>query len=419
MGIPTISQYAESVCHPYGLFRTLDEPVCERDAYGEPVFAAGGNAAVFKVKLRGRAYALKCYIRPGKRNDAVYGYIADRHPPLLYETRYLPEELYVYDMDGTGRWYDVVLTEWGEGVSLGYALRKALHDRDRAMLARLAAGFDTLADRLLAAPWAHGDLKPGNIMVAPDGTMRLLDYDAMYLPGIPQQRARETGTPQFNHPRRDASFYCKQVDDYPAALISAALHTLAAEPSLAGAVGCPDTLLFLPQEIADRRSDTYDEALRAAARRGDGLTYRLLGLLRWPAPALPGLAEIMRFAVAGGTAEGDGLPEPFFRDGAWGYRCGTHTCIPPLFDTALEFTEGLAVVETGGFRHVIDTSGRTVIVGSGYEHIKPFANGRAAVRRNGLWSCIDRQGRPAGNGAGYGPSLRTAGTGTEDDPHGS
>ena len=36
MNTPTISQYAESVCHPYGRFRTLGEPAVERDAYGEP-----------------------------------------------------------------------------------------------------------------------------------------------------------------------------------------------------------------------------------------------------------------------------------------------------------------------------------------------------------------------------------------------
>ena len=86
MPIPTISQYAESVCNPQGRFRTLGEPVCEHNAYGEPRLAAGGHAAVFRIMLGGRPHALKCYIRPGKRNDALYDHLATHRFPLLYET---------------------------------------------------------------------------------------------------------------------------------------------------------------------------------------------------------------------------------------------------------------------------------------------------------------------------------------------
>ena len=52
------------------------------------------------------------------------------------------------------------------------------------------------------------------------------------------------------------------------------------------------------------------------------------------------------------------------------------------------------MVETGGFRHFIDPTGHTAIVGSGYDHLKPFRSGVVAVRRAGRWSCIDRRGNP-------------------------
>mgnify|MGYP000772962692 FL=1 len=161
MNTPTISQYAESVCHPYGRFRTLGEPAVERNAYGEPLLYAGGNAAVFKVWLAGRPYALKCYTRPGKRNGMLYAYLAGRRTPLLCEVRYLPEELYIYGPDGEGAWYDTVLTEWADGDSLGYAVRRALHHRDTERMAALSRGFDAMVAALLSMPWAHGDLKPG------------------------------------------------------------------------------------------------------------------------------------------------------------------------------------------------------------------------------------------------------------------
>ena len=278
MNTPTISQYAESVCHPYGRFRTLGEPAVERDAYGEPLLYAGGNAAVFKVWLAGRPYALKCYTRPGKRNGMLYAYLAARRTPLLCEVRYLPEELYIYGPDGEGAWYDTVLTEWADGDSLGYAVRRALHHRDTERMAALSRGFDAMVAALLSMPWAHGDLKPGNITVGTDGTMRLLDYDAMYIPGIDAPGAPETGTPQFNHPSRNASFFSKSIDDYPAALISAALRTLAADLSFADGADLTDSLLFTPPELFARRSERYAKALTEAARRGDAVTYRLLAL---------------------------------------------------------------------------------------------------------------------------------------------
>ncbi len=395
MPIPTISQYAESVCNPQGRFRTLGEPVCEHNAYGEPRLAAGGHAAVFRIMLGGRPHALKCYIRPGKRNDALYDHLATHRFPLLYETRYLPRELYVYGMDGSGDWYDVLLTPWAEGVSLGRAVRKALHEGNGQRLAELSRNFDAMAARLLAMPWAHGDLKPENLVVEPSGSLRLLDYDAMFIPGVPLPKHPETGTPQFNHPARDASFVCKAVDDYPIALLSATLHTLAADPALAHGTDLSDRPLFDPAALFAHRSATYTEALTAAAKRGDAITYRLLSLLLSPVPELQELGGIIRHAAGDGRkAAARTAPEPFVRGGVWGYESEGTEVIPPLFDSALRFTEDIAIVELGGFRHFIDPTGRTVINGSRYDHLKPFRNGAAAVRCGTRWSHIDRSGSP-------------------------
>ena len=160
---------------------------------------------MFKVWLAGRPYALKCYTRPGKRNGMLYAYLAGRRTPLLCEVRYLPEELYIYGPDGEGAWYDTVLTEWADGDSLGYAVRRALHHRDTERMAALSRGFDAMVAALLSMPWAHGDLKPGNITVGTDGTMRLLDYDACTFPAStrpehPKRVPRSSTTPPATPP---------------------------------------------------------------------------------------------------------------------------------------------------------------------------------------------------------------------------
>lgn len=389
--IPTISQYAYSVGHPHGLFRTLGEPECERNAYSEPVFSAGGNAAVFKVYTLEGCCALKCYIRTGIRTARIYDYIATHPSRLLYRSRYMPGEIYVYDIGGRGEWRDTVVSEWGEGSSLGYHIRRAMHYRDTAELGRLADMFGKFTFDILSEEWGHGDIKPDNIMVTPDGSLKLLDYDAMFLPEFAGLTATETGTPYYNHPARDGRLFNKHIDDYPLALIWASLRTLASGATEHTAAPYGEMPLFAPQDVPCGNADAYTWAMDDAAGRGDAITYRLLSMLDAATPVLSDLPEIACFATIGATHSERPL-EPFTRSGKWGYTDGIRDIIPPIFDNALEFSEGLAVVELGKYRHFIDASGKTVINCRCYDHVKPFHNGMAAVRSNGTWMHIDRTG---------------------------
>jgi DNA-binding helix-hairpin-helix protein with protein kinase domain len=95
----------------------------------------------------------------------------------------------------------------------------------------LARNFDILCGELLAQEWAHGDLKPENIVVASDGGMTPVDCDAMWIPAFAGRRACELGTPPYRHPERDESWFDKRIDDYSIKFISAALHALALDPT--------------------------------------------------------------------------------------------------------------------------------------------------------------------------------------------
>ena len=55
-----------------------------------------------------------------------------------------------------------------------------------------------LAMWLLPQPFAHGDLKPDNILVQADGSLTLVDYDGMYVPAMQGQKSRELGSPDFD-----------------------------------------------------------------------------------------------------------------------------------------------------------------------------------------------------------------------------
>ena len=404
---------------PHGLFRTLGDPLCERDIYGDPLIFAGGNAAVFKIRLGKRYYALKCYTTPRPRTAVISRRVSDTRTRIIVPTTYLSEEIYVFDKENTGGWYDIALTDWIEGETLDNTLRKALRDGDGPTIGRLAAEFDLAAAEMLAAPWAHGDLKPENIFVTTDGKIRLIDIDAMFFPDLEGEDTPETGTPQYQHPARDSHFFNRHMDDYSIALISATLHLLAIFPQLYDEFGNADRFLFSPAELSEGRSECHAKVQELLARRGDGALYTLVSMLRSPSPVIEGLSGIigymshMALSHSGSAArlQPDGHSNVITADpqegadvcqrlwayvecGRWGYTGEDgKVAVPPIFDSALEFSEGLAAVKTGPYNHFIDPAGRCVINCSAYDSVKPFHGGRAAVKSAGLWGFIDREGK--------------------------
>ncbi len=236
---PTISDYIGALENPVGIFRTLEVVAVERDIYGDVDFRAGNSAAVFKYSGDGGVGFLKCYIRPNPHLRTIYEYVERRRPAGLPRVRLLPGELYVHSLTGggggggeVGRWVDLVEGEWTEGQTLDVAAARAAKANDKARFGRLAAAFDALCEELSAQEWAHGDLKPENIVVKPDGRLTLIDCDAMWIPALAGQKAVELGTPPYRRPGRTAADFSKRIDDYPATLISAGLHALASSPEL-------------------------------------------------------------------------------------------------------------------------------------------------------------------------------------------
>lgn len=406
----TLRQYLTTLADTHGLTRTMaDIDVC-RDGRGRMCYTVGNSAIVFRIRHRGEVRSLRCYMHP------------PRHLAEIYGDRLLPQELFLYTSPRSGVWVDVVLGEWVDGITLHEAATEAALAGDTPQLLRLAAAFDRMAAALTSDDWAHGDLKPENIIVDPAGGLHLIDFDATYLPAFAGEASPELGTAAFQHPARTIRDFDASLDDYPAALISTALHALALDPGLYARYPDADGLLFTPQQIAG------DQALREAIvlfeHEGCALQYRIARMLYAPTPRLFGLAELLSRAVrnagaqqapepdrrpAGepGTEPGKGpdgkagtaaadpetIPELFVANGLWGYRTPERTVVPPLYDSGFDFTEGLAAVRIGASWHYIDTEGRTQIRCSGCEAVKPFRNGRAGIVRDGRRLEIDRTGR--------------------------
>ncbi len=331
----TLSQYLLTLGNSEGLTRTLGRIELCRDADGRPQYFAGNSAIVFRILHRGCCRALRCYTR------------TPRHLGCCYPGKVLLGELYLFTGDG-GRWVDAVLDDWIEGETLQRRVGQAAAAEDRATLSGLARAFDRLAAGLLAAPWAHGDLKPENIVVTPGGALRLIDFDMRYVPELGGMPSPGLGTAAFQHPARSVADYNRYIDDYPAALIAAALHALALRPQLWTDYPEPDGLLLHARRIAAGACPAYEAVLRLFAEAGDAAAWTLARLLAWPRLRLPGLVETMRFlAVRDDVPLPAAVPEPFLRNGRCGYRIGGRMTIPPIFDDALPFRRGCAAVRIG------------------------------------------------------------------------
>lgn len=395
----TLRQYLMTLDDPCGLTRTLGELDVCRDETGRPEFHVGNSAAVFRIRREGRIRTLRCYLRP------------QRHLREIYGDRLLERELYLYTSPESGVWVDVVLGEWIEGMNLHEAIAEAAVLRDTERLARLAAAFDRLAAGMVADDRAHGDLKPENILVDAAGHLHPIDLDAMYLPQFAGETSPELGTAAYQHPARTPADFNERLDDYPAALISTALHALAVDPTLWDRYGNPDMLLYDPRKIA--ADAALQETFCLFERAGMAGPYRIAQLLQAPGLQLFGLPELLAEAArqsAESPADSDPeeevpdrkrtgetpdpeVPELFAENGRWGYRTARRVVVPPLYDNGFDFSEGLAAVLLGRTWHFIDPEGRVRISCPGCRWVKPFRNGRAQAERDGKRFEIDRSGR--------------------------
>ena len=248
MNYPLISEYVEAIKAAEDNFDQLKHlrPVLGDD--GEPVMTSGNFAVVFKMKdeQTGKLHAVKCFLKEQEGRAEAYRQIAEElefvSSTFLTPIKYLDKELFVDSNNSEDSEFPVLLMDWVEGQTLDKYIRE--HIDDQYELSLLAYQFSRLAMWLMPQPFAHGDLKPDNILVKEDGTLVLVDYDGMYVPAMKGQKARELGSPDFRHPGRTEEVFDDHIDDFSLASILLSLKAIALQPALLEEYGASDRLLF-------------------------------------------------------------------------------------------------------------------------------------------------------------------------------
>ena len=248
MTYPLISEYVEAVRNAEDNFDKLRNLRPVTDGNGNPVMTSGNFAVVFKMRdeKNDKLYAVKCFHKDQPNRAENYRMIAEEleyvSSSFLTKFQYLDNELFVDSANADGEEFPVLLMDWVEGTNLDQYIRQHLHDSYQLHL--LAYQFSRLALWLMPQPFAHGDLKPDNIMVREDGTLVLIDYDGMFVPAMKGQKAREMGSPDFRHPARTEETFNEHIDDFSLASILLSLRVIAEEPALVEKYGAADRLIF-------------------------------------------------------------------------------------------------------------------------------------------------------------------------------
>ena len=263
MQYPLMSEYVSAIRDASENLDKLAHLVPVLDDHGEPYRSSGAFAVVFKMKdeQTGKCYALKCFTEEQEGRAEAYRQIADElefvDSSYITSVKYLDKEIFV-DSSCEEDEFPVLLMDWIDGETMENYI--AENYQDNYAMAMLCYRFCKMAAWLRSQPFAHGDIKPDNIMVRPDGNQTLVDYDGMFVPAMKGQKSPTIGTKDFSHPLRTVDDFDETIDDFALASIALSLKAISMNSTLLDTYGASDRLLF---SESDYRTPSSSKAISA------------------------------------------------------------------------------------------------------------------------------------------------------------
>jgi len=229
---PLARDYVEALQNPRTCFSdpALQETVPAIDRLSMPTVSSGQFAYVFKLnKVTGsESHAVRCFRgfvgERERRYKAIDDHLDHHSLAALARFEYEPSGLRV-----NGGLYPLLVMEWIDGPTLDVYIEQVLGKKD--VLMHLADQWIKLVGQLKSADIAHGDLQHGNVIVQ-GGTLRLVDFDGMFVPSMNGWSAIELGHRHYQHPLRDGFFFDRRLDNFSAIVIYLSLIALANNSSL-------------------------------------------------------------------------------------------------------------------------------------------------------------------------------------------
>lgn len=222
-------------------------------------YNVGGFAYVFRVRdpANGEEIALRCWKRADppagarERAEAFDRFVAAHPLPCLLRQQFFPRALFIKE-----DYRPIIIMPWVNGLPLRDAVSAAVTmEQAASLLAELALAFEQMVLLLQANGVGHGDLQHENIIVRLDGSLCLIDYDSVFVPGMVEGTPSPVGgAPGYGHPDYVSGGVLRPsnafLDTFSAVVIAASLHILSQSPELFG-TNSKDNLLFSNEDISD------------------------------------------------------------------------------------------------------------------------------------------------------------------------
>ena len=265
MQYPLISEYVKAIQDAGDNLEQLAHLTPVLDDHGEPYRSSGAFAVVFKMqdKRTGKYYALKCFTEEQQGRAEAYRQIADEldllDSPYITSVKYMEKELFV-DSQCEEDEFPVLLMDWVDGETMEAYIAANYHNQ--SAMSMLCYRFGKMAAWLRSQSFSHGDIKPDNIIVRPDGSLTLVDYDGMFVPSMKGSQSPTIGTKDFSHPLRTMDDFDETIDDFSLASIALSLKAISMKSTLLDIYGASDRLLFSENDYRNPSNSKVISALQ-------------------------------------------------------------------------------------------------------------------------------------------------------------
>ena len=220
------------------------------------LFGSGAYAAVFKGILEGKTYAIRCFLTIDSDTISRYKKVGQHLNSIQSNWKvnfqFLDNELLI-----NNNLYPILKMEWIEGKLLNEFISNNL--QIYSVIEEIQKQLIAISRNLEEKEVGHGDLQFGNIMVSGTSnsfTLKLIDYDGMYVPELEGKKAIELGRSEFQHPKRNAYYFNPQMDRFSFWVMSTGLEAIKHDktlwqPVMQGGYNTLDNCLFTAQDFSN------------------------------------------------------------------------------------------------------------------------------------------------------------------------
>ncbi len=295
-----MSDYRDVIQNPKIAFKNyeLQNGIVKQTPLGLPFLVSGGFAltacVTTQVNGTGSKWAIRCFHKEVIDLQERYQYISN----FLQNKNYDFFVNFQYEIEGIqfqSKWYPIVKMAWVEGISLSEYIQDNLENS--ICLNNLTNQIKLISHQLNALKMAHGDIQHGNVLVRDDGRCILIDYDGMYVPGMPYNNSNELGHVAFQHPGRNNSFFNEKIDRFSTIIFYVSLLSLATlGKDIWKKYHTGENLIFSRKDYQDpENSAVFSELLHNS--KLSPLISRLQKLCRCRIEDIPTLDDFLNFQV--------------------------------------------------------------------------------------------------------------------------